>query len=348
MSKHQIIKNLIAFFALCLLSSPFSSAGARNTLNIYNWWSYIDDQTIKEFEQKYNVKINLEIYQTNEELIEKLLSGGDRVYDLIFPTDRFIKTLRDLGLISKLNRALIQDVEYLRKDLPNAIYDPNNEYSLPYQWGTIAVIFNERKVNIEQRNWDTLFNPPEYLKGKIAISSNLREAIAAALTHNGYDINTCNKEELLAAENTLLKIKPYVKMIKSDIVPALVKEDIWLALSWQGEGIFARRFNPYIDFYIPSDEPIVFCDVVAIPNHAPNKKLAHQFINFVLSPETNARISNYTAYNTPNLRSVQYITDKHQRELHDRLIKGSRKYKYIEEVKCVNEYNRVWRNFISK
>lgn len=335
---------LIILFFLFL---PSTSHAEKPRLHLYNWWSYLDTKTIQEFEEKYNAKIILETYQTNEEMIEKMISGGDSVYDVVFPTDRFINSLKKLGLISKIDKKKIKNLKYIRKDLPNRIYDPNSEYAIPYQWGSLAIVYNKNKVKITDNSWDVLFNLNKTLKGKIAIISNLREAIAAALLKNHDDINTCDLKKLATARDSLHKIKPYMGYVVSDIVPYLVKEQVWLALSWQGEALFAKKHNPNIQFIIPNQEPIIFTDVMVIPKNAPNKELAHKFINFVISEKINARISNFSAYNSPNINSVKYIKDATQKKLHTLIDKSSKTMTIKTVEKCRGEYNKIWRDFTS-
>ena len=174
---------------------------------VYNWGDYIDESILKDFEEEYGIRVVYDTYATNEDMYVKIKSGGS-TYDVIFPSDYMLTRMREEGMLEKLDLEKIPNSKYIDPRFLGADYDPNNEYSLPYMWGTLGILYNTNLVDDPVDSWDILWNP-KYAKQILMLDSQ-RDSIGVALLKLGYSINTLNPDELVAAGEILKEQKPLV------------------------------------------------------------------------------------------------------------------------------------------
>ena len=166
---------------------------------VYNWGDYIDESILKDFEEEYGIRVVYDTYATNEDMYVKIKSGGS-TYDVIFPSDYMLTRMREEGMLEKLDLEKIPNSKYIDPRFLGADYDPNNEYSLPYMWGTLGILYNTNLVDDPVDSWDILWNP-KYAKQILMLDSQ-RDSIGVALLKLGYSINTLNPDELVAQERS--------------------------------------------------------------------------------------------------------------------------------------------------
>ena len=274
------------------------------TLYVYNWGEYISDgsddsmDVIKEFEELTGINVEYTTFDTNEGLYSKLQSGS-AYYDVIIPSDYMISRMAQNGMLEKLNYANIPNFEkYMDASFKNPNYDANQEYSVPYTWGTVGLIYNTKYVTEEVDSWDILWD--ETYSGKILMFSNSRDAFAIALKKLGYSMNTENPDELREAADLLKEQKDVVQAYVMDqIFDKMTEENAWIAPYYAGDYITMSETNEDLAFVFPKEGFNRFVDAMCIPKGCVNQEAAEMFINFMCEPTVSAANCEYIGYSTP-------------------------------------------------
>ena len=274
------------------------------TLYVYNWGEYISDgsddsmDVIKEFEELTGINVEYTTFDTNEGLYSKLQSGS-AYYDIIIPSDYMISRMAQNGMLEKLNYANIPNFEkYVDSDFKNPDYDANQEYSVPYTWGTVGLIYNTKYVKEAVDSWQILWD--EKYSGKILMFSNSRDAFAIALKILGYSMNTENPEELREATELLKKQKDVVQAYVMDqIFDKMTEENAWIAPYYAGDYLTMSETNEDLAFVFPKEGFNQFVDAMCIPKGCVNQEAAEMFINFMCEPRVSAENCGYIGYSTP-------------------------------------------------
>jgi spermidine/putrescine-binding protein len=287
-------------------SSPTVAANATEAkvLNFYNWTEYIDEKSIPNFEKETGIKVTYDNYASNDELIAKMQAGGTG-FDLIVPTDAYLARLKKANLVQPLNPALIPNLKNLDEQFRNAEYDPNNEYSVPWQWGTTGLGFDPDKVGAEVTDWNAF--DLASVRGKSTYLDEARDAFGMALIVLGKDPNTLNDDDLDEARDWLIDLKKKVKSISSDYQEPLKGGEIILAQAYSGDVFQAQVENEKLQYAIPTSGAFQWADVMVIPKDAPHPKNAHDFMNYILEPEVGAALTNYVWYGSPNKAAEPFI-----------------------------------------
>ena len=274
------------------------------TLYVYNWGEYISDgsddsmDVIKEFEKLTGIKVEYTTFDTNEGLFSKLQSGS-AYYDIIIPSDYMVSRMAQNGMLEKLNYANIPNFEkYVDDNFKSPDYDANQEYSVPYTWGTVGLIYNTKYVKEEVDGWDILWD--EKYSGKILMFSNSRDAFAIALKRLGYSMNTENPGELREAMELLKEQKDVVQAYVMDqIFDKMTEENAWIAPYYAGDYITMSQTNEDLAFVFPKEGFNQFVDAMCIPKGCVNQEAAEMFINFMCEPRVSAENCGYIGYSTP-------------------------------------------------
>ena len=279
--------------------------GQNVTIYVYNWGEYISDgsddsmDVVKEFEALTGINVEYTTFDSNESLFAKLKSGSAS-YDVIIPSDYMVSRLADNGMLAKLDYANIPNFDrYIDAEFKNPEYDAANEYSVPYMWGTVGVIYNTKYVDeADIGSWDLLWN--EKYAGKILMFDNSRDAFAIALSKLGYSMNTTDAEELKAAAAELAKQGSVVQAYVMDqIFDKMVEENAYVAPYYAGDYLTMAEDNEDLAFYIPKEGTNLFTDAMCIPSTCQNKAAAEMFINFMCEPTVSAANTDYICYSTP-------------------------------------------------
>ena len=269
-------------------------------LNIYNWNDYIDDRTIPLFQALTNIRINYDVFSSNDDLLSKMRAGPTQ-YDIIVPTNNFIPTYRSLGLIEPLRQDLIPNLTNLDKEFVETDYDPGNRYTVPWQWGTVGVGYNRRRVpGGTVDSWASVFQPPSAARGRVSLLREVSDLIGCALIYLGKNPNTSSDADLAEVVKLVRSIKPRIKKFTTDTyIDELAAGETWLAQGWSGDVAQAQEQNPDVSYAIPKEGSLRFVDVMCIPKGAPHPGNAARFMDYVLLPRVQARISHYVSYGTP-------------------------------------------------
>ena len=284
------------------------------TLNVYNWGQYIADgsddsmEVIAEFEKRYpNIKVNYSTYDSNEIMYSKLANGGITV-DVIIPSDYMIARLIEEDMLLPLDFDNIPNYRYIDESFRNTAYDPENRYSVPYTWGTVGILYNTKYVDeADVTGWELLWN--EDYAGKILMFGNSRDAFGVAQYLLGYDVNTTDKTELVAAAEKLKQQKPVLQQyVMDEIFATMQNEEAWIAPYYAGDCLTMMDENENLAFYLPEDQGFnLFIDAMCIPSCAKEKEAAETFINFLCDPEIAGANMDWICYSTPISAAKDYM-----------------------------------------
>jgi putrescine transport system substrate-binding protein len=313
---------LTATLALGISSSAWAADGV---VNIYNWSDYIDPAILEEFTKETGIKVVYDTFDSNEILETKLLAGGTG-YDVVVPTANFLQRQIAAGVFQKLDKSKLPNLSNTW-DMINeriATYDPGNEYSVDYMWGTTGIGYNVDKMKAilgsdEKPTWDVLFKPEVAAKFKdcgIHILDSASDVMPSALAYLGLNPDSKDPDELAKAGALLESIRPYVrKFHSSEYINALANGDICLALGYSGDILQAKtraeeaKAGVNVAYAIPAAGAQMWFDLMAIPADAPHVAEAHEFINYMLKPDVAAKASNFVSYANGN-KASQAVMDK--------------------------------------
>ncbi len=317
----QTLKKIFLILFACLLTFmpllSFTSCGSeeneneedtakyRGTINVYNWGEYISDgsedslDVNAEFTAKTGIKVNYTTYASNEDMYAKLKSGATG-YDVIIPSDYMIKRLLDEDMLEKLNYDNIPNFEYIAEDFLNPYYDPSNEYTVPYTYGMVGIIYNSSRVSEEDvGSWDLMWN--DKYKGDILQYNNSRDAFGTAMYRLGIDVNTTDEGQWREALGELAKQKSLVQSyVMDEIFNKMESGEAAIASYYAGDYLTMSENNEDLAFYYPSEGTNIFVDAMCIPKGSKNKALAEEYINFMLSEEIAIANAEYICYASPN------------------------------------------------
>ncbi len=282
----------------------FSNKPEAKVLNFYNWTDYIATDTIPNFQKETGIKVTYDNYSSNDELFAKL-SAGSTGYDIIVPTDATLVKMKHANLVEPLDLSLIPNVVNLDPRFRNAAYDPGNQYSIPWQWGTTGIGFDKTKVGGSVTDWDAFKLPA--IKGKSSFLDEARDAFAMALFALKKDPNTTNTSDLDDAKNYLIDLKKTIKQITSDYQDPLKSGELIFCQAYSGDVFTIQGDNKNIDYVIPTSGAFSWVDSMAIPKGAGHPKNAEAFMNYMLEPKVGAALTNFVNYGSPNKAALPYI-----------------------------------------
>jgi putrescine transport system substrate-binding protein len=300
-------------------------AAEEKVVNVYNWSDYIDPAVLEQFTAETGIKVNYDVFDSNEVLETKLLAGKTG-YDVVVPSASFMERQIKAGVFRTLDRSLLPNYGNLDTEILErvALHDPGNEHSVNHMWGTTGIGYNEGKVkaidpNAPVDSWDLVFDPKNAAKYKdcgISVLDAPSEILAAILAWKGKDPNSQNPDDLKIAEDVLMSIRPYIRMIhSSNYIDALANGEICVAVGWSGDVLQSRDRaaeagqGNVIKYSVPKEGTIMWFDMYAIPADAPHPNNAHAFINYMMKPEVAAANSNFVNYATGNAASVALVDE---------------------------------------
>lgn len=296
--------------------ASFASAQAKE-VNVYMYSEYIDPEMTKEFEKLTGQKCKIDVYENSEEMLAKVQQGGgDRQYDVIVVSDAHVPTLIKLGLVQKLDKAKVANAKNVDEQFANPPFDPGSAYSMPYQWGTVGLIYNKTKVKGEI-SWDLLFDASKQ-PGPFILMDSMRDMIGIGLKYKGFSMNSTNPAEIKAATDAILAAKKSNKCLgfeggvggKNRVQAG----EATMAVVYNGDAIRATSEDKNLGFAVPKEGGIIWVDVMLVPSKAPNAAGAHAFINYILDAKAGAQLSNFNRYPTPNKASMPEINEDDKKD----------------------------------
>ena len=293
----------VCCFAGAGVFAPEAEA-AQVTIKVYNWGEYISDgsdgsmDVIAEFEEQYpDIKVSYTTYATNEEMYAKLRSGSAS-YDVLVPSDYMVSRMIAEGMLEKLDFDNIPNFADIGESFKNPQYDPENEYSVPYTWGTVGILYNTELVDDPVDSWEILWDPK--YTNQILMFNNSRDAFGIAEKLLGYSQNTTDLDEINAAAEKLKAQKPVLQAyVMDEIFDKMSNGEAALAPYYAGDALIIHGDNPDVAFAIPEEGTNLFVDALVVPKGTEHKAEAETFINFLLEPEIGLANIEFIGYSTP-------------------------------------------------
>ncbi len=262
------------------------TAGDGKTLNIYTWADYRNNELYQRFEAKTGIKVVADVYESNEAMLAKIQAGGGKQYSIIYPSDYMVREMIGLNLLNPLDQSRLQGLDRLMKRWQNPVYDPGNQHSVPYGWGTTGILYNRNMVKSEPADWNFFWDNQQTLAGKMTLLDDERETIGAVLKSLNYSYNSTNPSEIEAAYKKLLTLKPALAAFRSfGWEDQLIAGDLAVCMSYSTIGNLLPKENPQLVYVIPQSGTSIWTDTLVIPTSAPNLDAAYAWINFLLEPE---------------------------------------------------------------
>lgn len=328
MTTHRLRATAMALVLALAAVLPAACSGGHGAsdakvVNVYNWSDYIDPSVITDFEKQYGIHVNYDVFDRNEVLETKLLTGNSG-YDVVVPSGPFLELEIRAGALQPLDKSLIPNMKYLDPGVERSLaqYDPGNRYAVDYMWITSGVGYNVQSIKARMPNapldsWKMLYDPAVVSKFKdcgVTILDEPTEVIGTVLLYLGRNPNSQSPADLAAAEKVLMAIRPYVRYVNSSrYINDLANGEVCLSLGWSGDvkmaELRAREAGKtyQIAYSIPKEGAMENFDTLAIPADAPHVRNANLFINYLLDPHVAARNSNKVRYANGDSASLPYV-----------------------------------------
>ena len=315
----KIVSLVLALILAGSFAAAFSSCSSQETLVVCNWGEYISEgedgymDVVAEFEKKYNCKVEYVVAETNETLYS-LMKSGSVQYDVIFPSDYMIEKMIKEDMLAKIDFENVPNFKNILSEFKNPEYDPQNEYSVPYFWGTVGLVYNETlltpedlaKVEKGLKDFELLWSK-EY-PNQIMMFNNPRDAFGVALKTLGYSQNTTSEKELREAADKL-KSQNFLYYM-DEFFTEMPNDALALGVYYAGDYLTVAAENEHLKFVIPECGTNIFNDAMCIPKNAKNKSLAEKFIDFMLTPEVGKDNAEYLGYSSPNTAALALMDDE--------------------------------------
>ena len=295
-----------------LNKSAGSQPYAGQTLHVYNWGEYTGENIISGFEELTGAKVVMDNFDSNEQMYIKVANGD--AYDVLVPSDYMIQRMMQEKMLQKLEpetrKECLDELVDAVKGLP---YDPKNEYSVPYFWGTVGIVYDKTKVSeedLEKDGWDIFLD--QKFKGDIYLYDSERDSFMMALKALGYSMNTTSQDELNAAYNWLIQCVQTMdpEIVTDEIIDNMAQARKALGLIYSGDAAYVMSENENMGFYMPKSGTNLWSDAMVIPKNAKNPKLANEFIRYITSYDAAMDNSSYVGYTSPNKEVMEELGGK--------------------------------------
>lgn len=295
-----------------LNKSAGSQPYAGQTLHVYNWGEYTGENIISGFEELTGAKVIMDNFDSNEQMYIKVANGD--AYDVLVPSDYMIQRMMQEKMLQKLEpetrKECLGELVDAIKGLP---YDPKNEYSIPYFWGTVGIVYDKTKVSeedLEKDGWDIFLD--QKFKGDIYLYDSERDSFMTALKALGYSMNTTSQDELNAAYNWLIQCVQTMdpEIVTDEIIDNMAQARKALGLIYSGDAAYVMSENENMGFYMPKSGTNLWSDAMVIPKNAKNPKLANEFIRYITSYDAAMDNSSYVGYTSPNKEVTEELGGK--------------------------------------
>ncbi|MGI9498898.1 MAG: ABC transporter substrate-binding protein [Geminicoccaceae bacterium] len=286
-----------------------TSFAQNNQVNVYNWDTYIGENTVAAFTEATGTEVRSDLFASNDELFAKLREGNPG-YDVIFPSNDFVERLVAADRLMKLDHGKIPNMSNLDAAFTDPAFDPGRAYSVPYFWGTIGVGFRKSATEGQQpKAWADLFGSDQYA-GRMSLLND-SDVIEVALKYLGLSLNSSDPEEIDAAAEALIKAKPHIKTFAPDTgQDLLIAGEVDVCMEWNGDILQVMTEDDDLAYVVPEEGSILWEDTMCIPSGGPNPEAAHAFINYILEPEVHGQIASEIKYPCPNEAALAHIPEE--------------------------------------
>jgi spermidine/putrescine transport system substrate-binding protein len=313
MRKLMLLALFCALIVACGRQAPANRTAAvtavSGTVTVFMYSEYIDPALVERFQKETGLHLVLDTYENTETMMSKVASAGDQ-YDVVVVSDHAIPVMAAKGTFRVLDMAKIPNAKNITARFVRPAYDPEGKYSVPYQWGTMGLVYRKDKLPGFTPSWSAVLDPASQ-PGPVVLIDSMRDLMATALFSRGFSPNTRKAEELRAAGD-LLRAARTKRMVgfygSPDSVSKVLAGDAWVGIAYNGDAV--SKLDENTEFAVPREGTIIWVDAMTIPARSPNPEAAYRFIDFILQPDVGAQLSNYLDYATPNAASLRLIKEE--------------------------------------
>jgi spermidine/putrescine transport system substrate-binding protein len=297
-----------AWSALAAAAVLAAAGGAEAKIVISNWDGYMPADLLEKFTAETGIETEFSVHATNEEIMGKLMGGGGAGFDLVFVSGQFAEILAKQGMAATLDHAKIPNLANLYKEATELPYDPGNQFSVPYAWGTTGLCYRSDLMAEAPDSWNDLLSPPADADGKTTMLATDRWLLAAGFLAQGHSVNTTDPAEIGAARDALIAGKQHLLAYDdTTFFSRLVSGEAVLAHAWDGWCNYAIAENADVRFVIPEEGSDLWVDTMVVLSSSANADEAHAFIDYILRPEVQAWVSQNILYKVPNQAAMESL-----------------------------------------
>ncbi|KAA8326411.1 Spermidine/putrescine-binding periplasmic protein [Leuconostoc carnosum] len=341
----KILVSVLSLFVLLMMlfglknyfsTQTGSGVSSGKVLNLYNWGDYIDPALLKKFTRETGYKVSYETFDSNEAMYTKIKQGGTS-YDLTIPSEYMLEKMKKENLLLPLDHSRLTGLKNYDDRFLNQIFDRGNKYSLPYFWGTLGILYNDKFVNAKDiKHWDDLWSTK--FRNKIMLIDSARDVLGFTLMTQNKSVNTRSAADLAAAQGKLTTLMPNVKAIVADEIKMyMAQEEAAIAITYSGEAAEAMSNNSHLHYLVPSEGSNLWFDNIVMPRTAKHKDAAYAFLNFMNDPKNAAQNAEYIGYATPNKKAFQMLP---------KAIRTDQQFylnaKVVERLQVYDDLGRKW------
>ena len=291
------MKKIFGLLILFLISAR----AADDTLRLFIWSEYIDPAVVADFEKANHCKVVIDVYEDAESMLSKVQAAGGGTFDVVVPPDHMVQPMVKLKLLSPLRKETLANLKNIDSKFLKPPFDPENTFTVPYQWGTVGIYAHVEKGKTLAPTWGLIFDPKQQ-SGPFMLIDSMRDTIGAALKYKGHSFNSVKPAELKEARDLVLAAKKRALGFGGSVgnKNQVVSKAARAAIVYSGEAARGMAEDKETVYLIPREGSQIWLDNLVILANAPHKELAAKFLNFCLDPDVAARISNFTQFSTPN------------------------------------------------
>ncbi|MBG1265212.1 spermidine/putrescine ABC transporter substrate-binding protein [Nostoc sp. WHI] len=351
--RRQLLKGVAALSSLSLAGCGWrlaqvransTTSGQRDQLYIYTWTQYTDNQLLKTFSTQTGMKVLADVYDSNDVMLAKFQASGGGNYSIIYPSDYMVQKMVNKDLLTEINHDRLIGLENLFPRFYNPSYDPNNRYSIPFNWGTTGLIYNSEKIKDAPKDWEYLWQNQEKLKKRITLINDVREVMGATLRMLGYSYNSKNEAEIKEAYEKLKLLKPAIARFDTDAWQnQILAGDLLLAMCYSADAVRISQENPKLKYVIPRSGSSLWTDTIVIPKTASNLAGAYAWINMILQPEVAAQITERLNVSTPNSAGFEQLPKRIQNNAN--LFPSESLLKNCERVTPLGQFEEIYERY---
>ena len=343
----KILKKCFSLGLISMLAITMTGCGNSENngkIVVYNWGEYIDPKVNKMFTDETGIKVVYSEYANNEEMYAKV-EQGNVAYDVICPSDYMVEKMINNNLLAPLDFTQIPNYQNIDPEFKGLQFDKNDEYSVPYMWGTVGIVYNKKMVDEPVDSWDILWD--DKYKEKIFMYDSERDSIMVALKKLGYSMNTRDLNQLEEAKQLLIEQAPLVlSYVGDEGKNKMVNEEAALMVAYAGDAMVMLAENEDLAFAIPKEGSNYFVDSLVVPANAENKEGAFDYINFLCRPDIAAMNAEYIGYSTPISAARELLPEEIRNSevaYPSSDITGAAKMEMFNDPSdIISEYSSIW------
>lgn len=350
MLKIRKFKVLALMMSCIIAGTSFMGCGKKEekpVLNFMNYGENIGEGVLEEFEEKYGIHVNQEVYDAPEEMYNKISAGASQ-YDVIVSIDYLVQRMISEDRLEKIDYSNVPNMDKIESDHLGKSFDPDNEYSVPYMSGTIGICYNTDYVDEPIDSWTALWNT-KYNKN-VLLLDGVRDSLGAALKMLGYSLNTTNQDEINEARDKLIELKQNGNLLaigSDDNTDKMARGEAAISILWSGEGLNLEAEHDNIRFVVPKEGANFWIDSLCIPKGTKNKENAEKFINFLCEKDPSFRTADEIGYTTPQREAREEQDDSVKNNpnayMPEELLKKCESYDYLGNK--LKLYEQAWTDF---